>query len=93
VIRYSNIFSIVSLRFDWQSGLGSWKQLGYNGTDTFDFSTYSGRTPSYFTGPKFDHTYQEEHGKKIVLRYYTSVTYIMFHFHREHPYHIACDFI
>ena len=55
---YFNIFNFFR-RFDWQYGLGSWTQLK---NDTFDFATYSGRTPSAFTGPKSDHTYREEHG-------------------------------
>ena len=57
---------IISLRYDWQNGLGGWTQMK---NDTFDFSTYSGSTPSVFTGPKTDHTYQEESGRSFLAYY------------------------
>lgn len=51
-------------KFDWQYGLNGWQQLD---NDTFDFITYSGQTASSFTGPRTDHTYQEEHGRYLYV--------------------------
>ena len=56
-----NIF--ILLRYDWQNGLGDWTQMK---NDTFDFKVFSGNAPTWYTGPRNDHTYGEVHGKSVI---------------------------
>jgi len=51
-------------RTSFENGFDIWTQLR---DDTFDWTLMSGNTGSFDTGPKRDHTLQEEHGKYIFM--------------------------
>ena len=53
------MFVLVNVTTDFQDGIGSFIQ---DDKDDMNWEIKSGSTPSYYTGPKSDHTYGNQTG-------------------------------